>query len=121
MAMGFFSGSNNGYNPDEPRDERGRWTSGGASSPDWPLRDPSPAGRAWTLLGHGMLPFSLQLPTQAEAERFSRMLAAWNAAEALDDQSFHDRFTAPWSKTSPSPGCCGRPRGTPPRPGPSTR
>ena len=93
MAMGFFSGSNNGYNPDEPRDERGRWTSGGASSPDWPLRDPSPAGRAWTLLGHGMLPFSLQLPTQAEAERFSRMLAAWNAAEALDDQSFHDRFT----------------------------
>ena len=48
------SNSNSHYNPDEPRDSRGRWTSGGS---DWrknPLPNPSPTGRAHTLLGHAL-------------------------------------------------------------------
>jgi hypothetical protein len=37
--VGFGSGYHGGYNPDEPRDERGRWTTGGATpianDPGW--------------------------------------------------------------------------------------
>jgi hypothetical protein len=32
------------------------------------------------------------LPTPAEARRFSRLLAVWNAASDLDDDSFRERF-----------------------------
>jgi hypothetical protein len=75
------------YNPDEPRDWHGRWTTGGSSWRDTPLGDPGAAGRARTLLGHarvgawqkGVLS-DVAWPTPAEAARFSRLLAAWNAA-----------------------------------------
>jgi hypothetical protein len=64
------------------------------------LRNPSAIGRANTLLGHaragawqkGLIP-EFHLPTQIEAGRFSQLLAAWNAASHLDDDSFHDHFT----------------------------
>jgi hypothetical protein len=50
-----FQGSHNHYNPNEPRDQFGRWTSGGSSWRDNPLRDPSAVGRADLLLGHARL------------------------------------------------------------------
>ena len=88
------------YNPDEPRDWHGRWTTGGSSWRDTPLRDPSAAGRARTLLGHarvgawqkGVLS-DVAWPTPAEAARFSRLLTAWNAASGLDDAPFAEWFT----------------------------
>jgi len=88
------------YNPDEPRDWHGRWTTGGSSWRDTPLRDPSAAGRARTLLGHarigawqkGVLS-DVAWPTPAEAARFSRLLTAWNAASGLDDAPFAAWFT----------------------------
>ena len=88
------------YNPDEPRDWHGRWTTGGSSWRDTPLRDPGAAGRARTLLGHarvgawqkGVLS-DVAWPTPAEAARFSRLLTAWNAASGLDDAPFAAWFT----------------------------
>jgi len=88
------------YNPDEPRDWHGRWTTGGSSWRDTPLRDPGAAGRARTLLGHarvgawqkGVLS-DVAWPTPAEAARFSRLLTAWNAASGLDDAPFAEWFT----------------------------
>ena len=82
------------YNPNEPRDAHGRWTSGGISPTDWPLPNPSPVGRARTLLGHGIIGLypRFTLPTMEEAERFARMLRAWTDASDLDDQSFHHLF-----------------------------
>ncbi len=99
-----FSARNNHYNPDEPRDEFGRWTTGGSSgkamptwshsSQDWPLPNPSPVGRARTLLGHaivGLYP-EFTLPSDKEAKAFSQLLTAWNDANHLDDQTFHNLF-----------------------------
>ena len=94
MVTAVFRGSNNHYNPDEPRDSRGCWTNGGTSSTDWALCDPSEIGRARTLLGHGrfgLYPKFTQ-PTDDEARDFARLLRAWNAASGLDDQRFHDLF-----------------------------
>ena len=94
----MFGGSR--YNPDEPRDWHGRWTSDGSSWRNTPLRDPSRVGRADLLLGHGRfgvwqkgLMREFVLPTPAEAQRFSRLLTAWNAASDLDDEAFRDLFT----------------------------
>ena len=103
-VLTMFSGTGRShYNPDEARDWRGRWTSSGDAWEKEPLRDPSPIGRANTLLGHSMgrlhcagLNRSYTLPTPAEAESFSRTLRAWNAATGLDDQAFHDLFTKPF-------------------------
>ncbi len=94
MVTAVFRGSSNHYNPDEPRDSRGRWTSGGTSSTDWALHDPSEVGRAGTLLGHGRFGLypKFVLPTVDEARDFARLLRAWNAASSLDDQSFHNLF-----------------------------
>jgi hypothetical protein len=104
MAGIGSSTSDNHYNPDEPRDWRGRWTTGGSSgrnpsiqdrrSQDWPLPNPSPVGRARTLLGHGIFGLYPQftLPSDKEAKEFSRLLKTWNAAADLDDQAFHDLF-----------------------------
>jgi len=87
------------YNPDEPRDWHGRWTSDGSSWRNAPLSDPSRVGRADLLLGHGRfgawqrgLIREFVLPTPAEAQRFSRLLTAWNAASDLDDETFRDLF-----------------------------
>jgi hypothetical protein len=88
------------YNPDEPRDQQGRWTTGGSSWRANPVRRPSPAGRAHLLLGHALasawhqdLIREFKLPTDAEAEQFARTLRIWNAASDLDPATFHDRFT----------------------------
>ena len=88
------------YNPNEPRDERGRWTIGGSSWRDAPLHDSSAVGCADLLLGHARyglwqkgLIREFHLPTEAEARRFSQVLAAWNAASQLDDERFRDCFT----------------------------
>ena len=60
MVVGTFgSGGGMGFNPDEPRDERGRWTGSGVSS--WRngrLSDRSAIGRAAALAGHAYV----QLP-----------------------------------------------------------
>ncbi len=88
------------YNPDEPRDDHGRWTTGGSSWRKNLLRDPSPIGRARTFLGHGLvgafqqgLIRNIAYPTPAEGKRMSHLLAAWTMAACLDDQSFHEHFT----------------------------
>jgi len=93
----MFGGSR--YNSDEPRDWHGRWTSDGSSWRNAPLSDPSRVGRADLLLGHGRfgawqkgLIREFVLPTPAEAQRFSRLLTAWNAASDLDDETFRDLF-----------------------------
>ena len=98
------SASNNHYNPDEPRDRLGRWTAGGSSgkamptwtpsSQDWPLPNPSPVGRARTLLGHGIVGLypEFTLPSDKEAKAFSQLLKTWNDAAHLDDQTFHHLF-----------------------------
>ncbi len=88
------------YNPDEARDALGRWTTSGSSWCDTLLRDPSPAGRAHTLLGHALLGAwqqrvirAFNLPSAAEAQRFGGLLGAWNAAAHLDEASFRETFT----------------------------
>jgi len=100
MSTAFSENTTSHYNPDEPRDGRGRWTTGGSSWRDNPLRNPGAVGRAHTLLGHALASARHQgiirqfsLPTQAEAEGFARTLGAWNAAANLDHDSFHDLFT----------------------------
>ncbi len=100
MSTSLSGSANLRYNPDEPRDQHGRWTTGGSSWRNNPLRDPSAAGRAHTLLGHALasachqgLIREFKLPTQGEAKRFSKALAAWNAASNLNDERFCDRFT----------------------------
>ena len=87
------------YNPDELRDWHGRWTTGGSSWRNNPLRDPSPVGRARTFLGHGLAGAFQQgvirdvaYPTQAEGERFSRLLALWRMAAGIDDETFREHF-----------------------------
>jgi len=88
------------YNPDEPRDWHGRWTGGGPSGENTPLGDLGAVGRASILLGHARAGAkqrgafrAFKLPSQAEAERFARLLAAWNAASGLDDARFAEWFT----------------------------
>ncbi|HVJ53567.1 MAG TPA: hypothetical protein VM689_13955 [Aliidongia sp.] len=54
------SGGIGGYNPDEPRDERGRWTTGGGTprAAEWrrkPIYDGSSRGRATALATHAYL------------------------------------------------------------------
>ncbi len=100
MSSASSGNTNSHYNPDEPRDERGRWTTGGSSWRVNPLRNPSPAGCAHTLLGHALasawhqgLIREFKLPTQDEADRFARTLAAWNAAADFDPTTFRERFT----------------------------
>jgi hypothetical protein len=99
MAVGVFEGGGKtGYNPDEPRDERGRWTSGGASWRGKSLVDRSPAGRAAALAGYAyvQLPDRLRRragwPDQAATARLARLIQSWNAAGRLDDADFRDRF-----------------------------
>ena len=87
------------FNPAEPRGPDGRWICDGSDWRDDLLKYPSPFGRARTLLGYtrtgafltGILP-DFDLPTETEAQRFSHLLAAWNAAADLDDDAFRDRF-----------------------------
>jgi hypothetical protein len=110
-----------GYNPDEPRDERGRWTTGGTPlGPGWswstrgqggrdptpaqrgpwrdrPLFDKSPAGRAEALLGHAYLSLPQRLRSRfpfgdkTMAGRLGGLLPRWNGAARLDDATFRDR------------------------------
>jgi hypothetical protein len=100
MSTVSSSNTNSHYNPDEPRDERGRWTTGGSSWRANPVRRPEPAGRAHLLLGHALasawhqgLIREFKLPTDAEAEQFARTLRTWNAAADLDPETFHETFT----------------------------
>jgi len=100
MSTVSSTNTNSHYNPDEPRDPHGRWTTGGSSWRANPVRRPEPAGRAHLLLGHAHasawhqgLIREFKLPTDAEARRFARTLAAWNAASDLDPETFHETFT----------------------------
>ncbi len=100
ISTAFSGNATSHFNPNEQRDERGRWTSGGSSWRNTPLRNPSAVGRAHTLLGHALagvchqgLIREFKLPTDTEAQRFSLALAAWNAASNLNDERFRDRFT----------------------------
>jgi len=122
----MFGGSS--YNPDEPRDWHGRWTSDGSSWRNAPLRDPSRVGRADLLLGHGRfgvwqkgLMREFVLPTPAEAQRFSRLLTAWNAASDLDDETFRDLFTHGLDIPPPPCTACATPPPGPPKPKPWAR
>ena len=100
MSSASSNNTNARYNPEEPRDGRGRWTTGGSSWRDNPVRRPSPAGRAHLLLGHalasawhqGLIP-EFKLPTEAEAGRFARTLRTWNAASDLAPETFRETFT----------------------------
>jgi len=88
------------YNPDQPRDSQGRWTGDASFSKEsHHLSTLDPVGRANLLLGHARLSARLKgyihefkQPTQNEAQRFSRVLAAWNTAADLSDKDFRDRF-----------------------------
>ncbi len=100
MSTVSSTNTNSHYNPDEPRDPHGRWTTGGSSWRANPVRRPEPAGRAHLLLGHAHasawhqgLIREFKLPTDAEAGQFARTLAAWNAASDLDPETFHETFT----------------------------
>jgi len=100
MSTVSSTNTNSHYNPDEPRDPHGRWTTGGSSWRANPVRRPEPAGRAHLLLGHAHasawhqgLIREFKLPIDAEAGRFARTLAAWNAASDLDPETFREHFT----------------------------
>ena len=103
------------YNPDEPRDWRGRWTTSSASgspsssgptrtqSPHHfghgknpPLPDLSEIGRATSLLVHAsfQLKWAHRFPdvTRKIGERFAPVLAAWKADAGLSDNAFFHRY-----------------------------
>jgi hypothetical protein len=91
------------FNPDEPRDERGRWTGSGVSAPgsgwrDKSLFDRSRAGRGSALAMHANLSMTdtfRRRPRWADpepGERLGRLLPRWNAASRLDDDTFRDRY-----------------------------
>ncbi|HVJ52168.1 MAG TPA: hypothetical protein VM689_06890 [Aliidongia sp.] len=103
--MGIGGGDH--FNPDEPRDERGRWTSSGLTSTKpirpaaWrarPLLDGSAAGRAQALLHHTLLslPDRLRrrfpLDDQSAPARLGKLLGRWADASGLDDETFRARF-----------------------------
>ena len=100
MSTVSSTNTNSHYNPDEPRDPHGRWTTGGSSWRANPVRRPEPAGRAHLLLGHAHasawhqgLIREFKLPTDAEAGQFARTLRTWNAASDLDPETFREHFT----------------------------
>jgi hypothetical protein len=92
------------FNPDEPRDERGRWTGSGAPAlaaggwRDKPLFDRSPAGRGAALAMHASLSMRETFRRRprwadpASAESLARLLPLWNAAAHLDGDAFRDRY-----------------------------
>jgi hypothetical protein len=92
------------FNPDEPRDERGRWTGdgapalAGASWRDKPLFDKSSAGRGAALAMHANLSMRETFRHRprwsdpASGESLGRLLPRWNAAARLDDETFRDRY-----------------------------
>jgi hypothetical protein len=92
------------FNPDEPRDERGRWTGSGAPAlagggwRDRPLFDKSSAGRGAALSMHANLSMRETFRRRprwsdpASAESLGRLLPRWNAAAQLDDDAFRDRY-----------------------------
>jgi len=99
MSTVSSTNTNSHYNPDEPRDPHGRWTTGGSSWRANPVRRPEPAGRAHLLLGHAHasawhqgLIREFKLPTDAEAGQFARTLRTWNAASHLDPETFRETF-----------------------------
>jgi len=111
VSSAFSGTANNHYNPDEPRDWHGRWTTGDAAFPTSPrsrsphhfghgknpsLPDLSPAGRATSLLVHTgvQLKWTHRFPdvTHKTGERFASVLAAWNADAGLSDDAFFHRY-----------------------------
>ena len=107
--VGSMVGNGGHYNPNEPRDWHGRWTSGGDGSPHLkakpihyghgenpPLPGLSAAGRATSLLFHTgvQLKWAHGFPdvTHKMGERFASVLAAWNADSGLDHRTFYDRY-----------------------------
>jgi hypothetical protein len=97
-----------GFVPSQPRDDHGRWSKEGDSGAGQlpvsgagsaPPSIASETSRARTLLAHALAGAwqkgdhrAFSPPGQADAERFSRLLATWNAASGLDDDAFHQRF-----------------------------
>ena len=108
--VGTAFGGGSHYNPDEPRDWHGRWTSGGNGSTSarsrsesdlreregQPLSDPGAAGRAADLLIHAGFhvrwAHGFSDVTRNMGERFARVLAAWNADRDLDNEAFYHRY-----------------------------
>jgi hypothetical protein len=96
-AIGGNGGA--GYNPEEPRDERGRWTGGGLSK--WrndKLTDRSASGRAASLAGHAYVHLPERLrrrlgwPDQSTTDRLAGLIRSWNGAANLDDDEFRERY-----------------------------
>ncbi|HVJ52587.1 MAG TPA: hypothetical protein VM689_09010 [Aliidongia sp.] len=97
------------YNPDEARDEKGRWTSDGLSSragsgrvtAAWrekALPDSSASGTGMALAGHVALYLPPQMrrrvdwADQAQGTRLVRLLGCWNADAHLSDEVFRARY-----------------------------
>ncbi len=104
--VGSFGGGGH-YNPDEPRDEKGRWVASiQGKTPSqrraaWrrrPLFDMSGAGRGASLLHHAALSLPdrarrrFEIGGPAEGARLGRLIDRWNGASALDDEAFQDQF-----------------------------
>ncbi len=97
----FGASSHGGYNPDEPRDSRGRWiASGGAPAfrSSWrhkPLGNSSRTARAAALLRHSFLSLPDRLRRQfassdpASIESLSELMRLWHSANRLDDELAH--------------------------------
>ncbi len=91
------------FNPDEPRDARGRWTSDGTmpAASGWrakPLQDKSPAGRARVLVMHALLSAPARfrrVPGWSDADsgnQLEALIDSWNEEAQLGDSIFRDRF-----------------------------
>ena len=120
----FFLGQgqgqgNNHFNPDQPRGPDGRWIAEdddtytpGPDSPGpgpgnrWRARavgDDSDIGRAKSIVGYAARELETSLgrfhrvarPDRATAARYARLFRTWDAADDLDDRSFHDRDLGP--------------------------
>src|ERR1700735_5524485 len=97
MVIGGGKGS--GFNPDEPRDEHGRWTGGGALPwQDNKLKDRSALGRAAVLAGYAYVHLPDRVgprtgwPDETASARLARLIGSWNDAGDIHDDAFRERY-----------------------------
>ncbi len=103
---------NHHYNPDQPRDARGRWTGDGATAPtpagwgwglasDWwhrPLGEASADERAFSLIDYVHKDSSGGLappPDEATASMLAQLMQKWAADPTADDRTFQAHYLEP--------------------------